>query len=380
VYVPMSSWEEFNAKSLDYPCCTSIGSVVALDAQSGKRIWQGYVFDEKPQPSRKNSKGVQLWGPAGGAVWNSPTIDEKRGALYVGTGDATTFPAHDGTDSVVAFDLKSGRKLWSHRVFEKDSFLVGCGPAQGRTENCPQVHGPDWDIPGPPILQTLANGKRTLIVGTKPGDVLALDPDNNGAQLWRVSLSGEPPIGADSPRIDFAAGKEPVKIGTMPDKRPGIIWGGAVDSSHVYYGVTTGGVAALRLDTGERSWFTPFTRAPGAGSASGAAGSPAMDPALAALNPSDTVINNGAPTSAIPGVVFVAGTDGVVRAVSASDGKPIWSYATARDFETVNKVPARGGSISSVGVTIANGMLFVPSGYAIIGSQYGNVLLAFAPE
>ena len=46
----------------------------------------------------------------------------------------------------------------------------------------------------------------------------------------------------------------------------------------------------------------------------------------------------------------------------------------------MNKVPARGGSISSVGGTIANGMVFVPSGYAIIGAQFGNVLLAFAPE
>ncbi|HEV7714630.1 MAG TPA: PQQ-binding-like beta-propeller repeat protein, partial [Steroidobacteraceae bacterium] len=100
LFVPVSSWEEFSARSLDYPCCTSVGSVVALDARSGKHIWKTYVIDERPKPSRKNSKGVQLWAPAGGSVWNSPTIDARRGALYVGTGDGTTFPPADTTDSV----------------------------------------------------------------------------------------------------------------------------------------------------------------------------------------------------------------------------------------------------------------------------------------
>jgi hypothetical protein len=58
----------------------------------------------------------------------------------------------------------------------------------------------------------------------------------------------------------------------------------------------------------------------------------------------------------------------------------LWSFDTAREFETVNKVKARGGSISSVGPAIAGGMVFVPSGYAIIGNQIGNVLLAFGVE
>jgi polyvinyl alcohol dehydrogenase (cytochrome) len=120
--------------------------------------------------------------------------------------------------------------------------------------------------------------------------------------------------------------------------------------------VSTGGAAALRLDTGERAWFTPLAPSQGAS------------------------VENTAPVTAIPGAVFVGGTDGTLRALSTSDGKVLWSFATARDFDTVNKVPAHGGSISSAGATIANGMVYVPSGYAIIGSEFGNVLLAFAPD
>jgi polyvinyl alcohol dehydrogenase (cytochrome) len=234
---------------------------------------------------------------------------------------------------------------------------VGCFPKEQRTENCPPVQGPDWDVPNSPILQSLPDGRRMIIVGTKPGDVLALDPDANGKLLWRTSVSGGPPVGLASPHAKFEPGKEPALFGDGAAlKRPGLIWGGAADSRRVYFGVTTGGVAALNLNTGVRDWFTPLAGEGGA------------------------KIDTSAPASATPEVVFAAGTDGVVRALSTADGRVLWTFATAREFETVNKVAARGGSISAAGATVADGMVFVPSGYAIIGTQFGNVLLAFAPE
>jgi polyvinyl alcohol dehydrogenase (cytochrome) len=91
-------------------------------------------------------------------------------------------------------------------------------------------------------------------------------------------------------------------------------------------------------------------------------------------------VNNAAAVSAIPGVAFVAGSDGVLRALATGDGKVIWEYNTARDFDTVNKVPAKGGAINSIGPTIVNGMVFIGSGYAVSGSNFGNVLLAFSLE
>jgi polyvinyl alcohol dehydrogenase (cytochrome) len=82
----------------------------------------------------------------------------------------------------------------------------------------------------------------------------------------------------------------------------------------------------------------------------------------------------------IPGVLFAAGMDGILRAVSPTDGSPIWEFNTAQEFQTENKAPAKGGSIGAAGPVIANGMVFVGSGY--LGFQNGvpgNVLLAFAP-
>ena len=62
------------------------------------------------------------------------------------------------------------------------------------------------------------------------------------------------------------------------------------------------------------------------------------------------------------------------------DVRERWEYDTAHDFETVNKVPAKGGAISAPGPTIVNGMLYIGSGYAVTGANSGNVLLAFSAE
>jgi glucose dehydrogenase len=71
-----------------YECCKFRGAVTALDAATGKQIWKSYTIAEAPHPVRKNKQGTQLWGPSGAAVWSSPTIDPKRHAVYVTTGDA----------------------------------------------------------------------------------------------------------------------------------------------------------------------------------------------------------------------------------------------------------------------------------------------------
>ncbi len=87
VYVPVSTSEGFSASTPDYPCCTFRGSVSALNAATGAQIWKTYTIAE-PKPTRKNSLGIQLSAPSGVAVWNSPTVDAKRRALYFGTGDS----------------------------------------------------------------------------------------------------------------------------------------------------------------------------------------------------------------------------------------------------------------------------------------------------
>ncbi|HWF11314.1 MAG TPA: PQQ-binding-like beta-propeller repeat protein [Bryobacteraceae bacterium] len=329
LYVPVSSSEEWQSGNQDYECCTSRGSVVALNANNGEQVWKRFVMDD-PKPTKKNDNGVQLYGPAGGSVWNSPTIDAVRHAIYFGTGDTETEPAQPLGDAIVAVDMDSGKVLWSYQAQADDAFMGGCnGP--NKSKACPSVMGPDADIGNSPILRTLPDGKRVLIAGTKGGEVFALDPDNKGKLLWRVAANS-------------AGG------------RGGIVWGGAADTDNVYYGLGAGGMSALRMSDGKRIWFAP-------------------------INAAGVRTSNNAAATMIPGVVFVAGADGKLHALSATDGSSLWEFDTAQKFDTVNKVAdAHGGSISSVGPVIVGGMMYIGSGYGVGGGPFGNVLLAFSPQ
>jgi outer membrane protein assembly factor BamB len=191
LYVPVSSSEEFAGSTLDYPCCTFRGSVVALDALSGGQIWKTYTIAEAPKPTKRNSKGVQLYAPAGASVWDSPTIDETRRAVYFGTGDSETEPAANTSDAIMALDMDSGKTLWVYQAQKNDAFLGGCS-GTAKTENCPSENGPDLDVGNSPILKTLRDGRRALVAGTKDGAVFALDPDRKGALLWKTSVVEKP--------------------------------------------------------------------------------------------------------------------------------------------------------------------------------------------
>lgn len=328
LYVPVASSEESPASQPSYECCTFRGSVAALDGRTGHRFWQTYTISQVSRPIRKNSSGTQLWSPAGGGVWGTPLVDSKRGALYLATGDAYIGPAPETTDAIMALNLKTGAVLWSVQDLPHDAWNLGCNGTTN--DNCPEPRGPDYDFGAALILNKLPNGKRVLLAGQKSGIVWAHDPDNHGAVLWKTDISR----------------RKPTAVGE-------IVWGGAADRRQVYYGLTSGGVAALNVATGERKWITSFNES---GPHPGSAGALAV----------------------IPGLVFSGGFDGILRALATEDGKVLWQYDTTREVQTLNGIKANGGSLGAPGPVIANGMLYIGSGYiGVVRGQPGNLLLAF---
>jgi polyvinyl alcohol dehydrogenase (cytochrome) len=108
---PVSSGEIAAAGNPAYGCCTFRGQVVAYAAASGKRLWTAYAVEE-PRPQGRNSAGTPVFGPSGAPVWNTPTVDARRGALYFGTGENYSDPVSGSSDAIIAVDLKTGRRKW----------------------------------------------------------------------------------------------------------------------------------------------------------------------------------------------------------------------------------------------------------------------------
>lgn len=345
LYVPVSSIEEVAGSQASYECCTFRGSVVALEAATGKTVWQAYTIPEVPHPTEKNARGTQLFGPSGASVWSAPTVDPKRNALYVATSNAYSNPPAATADAVLAFELATGKLLWKLQATPKDAYVVACYGAD--KTNCPGDHGPDHDFGQSPILVTLHDGRRVLVIAQKSGVVHALDPDDEGKILWQTRIGKGGPLGGSE-------------------------WGSAADGERVY--VANSDVRFLRdgtrrLDSAQGGGLFGLDLA---------SGKIAMEvPPVACGERLQCSPALSAAVSAIQGVVFSGAVSGFLRAYATSDGKLLWEFDTARDYKAVNGVPAHGGAIDGPGPVIAGGMLYTNSGYGQWSGVAGNVLLAF---
>lgn len=346
LYVPVSAVETQASTQATYPCCSFQGSVVALDAATGRQIWKTYTMAQRPTPVPGQPGRL---APAGAAVWTAPTIDPKRRMLYVGTGQGYTYPAAPETDAVVAFDLDTGARRWVRQLNADDAWTVGCEPKPH--PNCPKVLGPDFDV-GAPILASMPNGRDMIVASSKSGVAWGLDPEQQGKVVWETRVG---------------------QGGT----RGGIEWGGATDGRLVYFPVSDarvgaipstpshvrpvtrpGGMHALEVATGRRVWQT------------------AAPPSTCAWGTPCEVSQPAAP-ALIPGVVFAGSWDGHERAYDTRTGKIIWEYDTGRTVDGVNGTKVTGGSIDRGAQSVANGVLYVNSG---VRMRTGNALLAFSVE
>jgi polyvinyl alcohol dehydrogenase (cytochrome) len=332
IYIPVASSEETLARREGYACCTFRGSVVAMRVADGSQVWKTYMI---PEAAHKTD---DAWGPSGAGVWSAPTLDVKRGRLYVGTGNNYSEPATNTSDAIVALELKTGRIVWTRQTRPGDILNGNCQT----TNNCP---GPDYDFGASPILEQTDGGPELLLVGQKSGIVYALDPDKDGQIVWEARV-----------------GKGGVNGGVQ--------WGMASDGRNLYAATSDvvrrgvagydpkegGGLTALRIRDGQKVWYAA---PPTCGDKMGC--SPAQSAAV----------------TVIPGVVFSGSLDGHLRAFSTEDGKVLWDFDTVRDFGTVNGVKANGGGVDGPGAVVTGGMVFVGSGYARTGGMGGNVLLAF---
>ncbi len=353
LYVPVASYEEGAATAPTYTCCTFRGSISALNASTGAVLWKTYTIDQAAKPGPPTKTGAKTAGPSGAGIWTTPTLDGEKKVLYVSTGNNYSTPTTNTSDAVMALAMDTGKILWTKQFTKNDAYNVTCRIPD--KVNCPDNNGEDEDFAAPPLLTTLNNGRRALILGQKSGFVYAVDPDKEGAIIWQAQVGrGHTMSGIQgSPATDGKLVYVPLSDLIYERHRQG-------NSNRLVMTLdplSGGGMFGYRLDNGERMWQTP---APGCGDRRPC--SPAQNSAV----------------SVIPGVAFAGSVDGHLRAYDAANGAIIWDYDTVHEYKTVNGVPGKGGSLNISGAAIAGDLLITVSGYGDLGGIPGNVLLAFS--
>ncbi len=357
IIVPISSSGVGRGADPKHECCEGHGAVVALDASTGAKLWTAHTMEDAKYTGRVSSTGVKLRGPSGAPIWSTPSVDVQRGLVYAGSGQATSLPATNTSDAVLAIDVATGELKWTFQALARDVWHLGCqfDPAKSGP-NCPSAEDSvlkDYDFGAGVVIGKRRDGRDILLAGQKSGDLWGIDPDAQGKVLWRQTFGMGTPLG-------------------------GIHWGLAIDDERVYAPINdphlpvagyvpAPGMNAVEIETGKVVWSKPVQ--PDCGN-----GRQERFPLCGeryGLSAAPLVIDKSVVAGALDGRIFI---------YDAASGDIVWQYDTLRDFPTLNGVPGKGGSIDSQSVFAGAGMLFIGSGSGQFSQAPGNVLLAFRPK
>ncbi|GAB7044499.1 MULTISPECIES: outer membrane protein assembly factor BamB family protein [Catenuloplanes] len=328
LYQGVSSLEFLLAGDPAYDCCTFRGSLVAVDARTGAVRWKSHTLPDQG-PGGDVFSGASVWG-------STPTVDPRSGTVFAGTGQnysvpdsarecqdnggtpAECLPAWNAKDSIVAFDLRTGRIKWSTGPERFDEWNLGCVPGFP-PNNCPNP-GPDHDTSDGTHLFTLpgkhGEPRPAVGAGQKSGEFWMLDAAT-GEIIWSASVGPGSVLGGiewgtatDGRRIYFAETNNDRVPYTLPDGR-------TIDYSSF---------GALDVATGRVLWQVPEPH-----------GGLAVGPA--------TVAN---------GVVYHGALNGYMYALDAATGAVLWEF--------------QGAGASNAGPAVVDGRLYWGNGYQRLGA------------
>ncbi len=349
VIVPVSGSGVITGGNPNYECCENHGAVTALNLRSGEKLWEYHTMPAAEYTGQVSSTGVKQRGPSGAPIWTTPTVDEKRGQVYVTTGENTSHPTTNTSDAIIALDLETGEAKWVFQALENDMWNFGCS---ARGPNCiilEDTNSVDFDFGGPAILVGMPD-RDLLIAGQKSGDLWALDPDT-GSLVWNQRVGEGTALGGNHWGIASNFDRAFMTIndpkGMNGNSKPGI---------YSYF-----------VGTGEPSWFYEVQPK-------------CNDERSERLRRCESLFGFSATPLSVDGAVITGGLDGRLFVFNSESGELIYEYDTVRDYETINGVEGYGGSIDSHSISAGSGMVFVGSGYGQFRQVPGNVLLAFKPS
>lgn len=343
VYVPVSSMEDPRTHDPEYACCTFRGSVVALDAMTGKQLWKTYTIPEAPRPAPAEN-GVARYSPAGAAVFTPLGLDARRGRVYVPTAESYTRDDPPGAYAVIALDMETGARVWEQQFVPGPQRRDSVCTDEVSYTDCRNIFSMSTQV----MLHALPGGQEILLAGQKWGYVYAMDPDHNGKVLWARQISRGGDLG-------------------------GVMYGLAADQHAVYAAISDvdfagdpeapqpGGLVALDAMSGEVLWHAQPQEAVCSWGERSCSSAQVSAPAL------------------MPGIVFSGAWDGHMRGYSTDDGSVVWEVDTGGPVEAVNGVTAMGGRLGGYPLVIRDGQVYIVSGSNTV-ERPGNALLVYSIE
>ena len=121
------------------------GDIRAWDAITGKQVWEFHVIPQAGEANYGTWLSTDIVDRSGANMWSTMTVDEGRGLIYAGLGDANR-PGSEGkqlyTGSLVALEAATGKLKWFHQIVHHDIW--------------------DFDMPTPPLLVDVRRNSRTI--------------------------------------------------------------------------------------------------------------------------------------------------------------------------------------------------------------------------
>ncbi len=272
--------------------------------------------------------------------------------------------------------MNTGEQLWRYQALADDVWNAAC---LNDGANCPDNAGGDFDFGASVIIAQSSTGGELLLAGQKSGDVYALSTDPGSADgelIWHRRISNA----AVGPNLASTTTNGGVHWGMALSGERLLVAASDPERNREGY-IPRPGIHSLNPATGEVQWELPVER--------GCYIADEDKPLIGLQNvnakkrdPADMYrcsfyYGLSAALTATDELVFSASLNGVVRAVDIESGEVLWTTETAKPFDTTNGVEGHGGSIDVSGQVLADGWLYVQSGYSMFGQLPGNVLLAY---
>lgn len=360
------------------------GDVRGFDVHTGELLWTFHTIPERGEVGFETwLTGNEITGNTG--VWAAISGDPELGHVYLPT-EAATSDAYGGerhgdnlfSSSLVAVDIKTGERQWHYQLVHHDIW--------------------DYDVPSPPIVVDLPNGRKVVMSVTKQSWVYAFDRET-GEPIWPIV---ERPVPAGDVPGEWYSPTQPFPTRPAAFDRQGFTKNDLVDFTPELRALALEAIQDYRLSP---SIYTPPSLSDAADGTRGTLSLPnatggsnwessALDPetgilyvpsrtqlgvmTLAKYSGSDLDLSQGfgVRVPRVQGLALVKPPYGRVTAIDMNSGEHLWMIANADTPDRLTNHPLlegvelpRTGIPTRAGVLLTKTLLFVAEGTGAAGAS-----------